>query len=349
MISFINKGVSKLQNTFLEQKMQLPAWVKYIVMLTTLGVYSAVFIFLSDTLKVSVNFFVLIPMFVAASLFHFWGGLISGLLALPANLLLLWIQDKLIFAPDSLVTALLFGIGTGTVLGFLSSFYVKLRKEIEEHKLAREELDAALEQKQLLLHEGHHRIKNNLAIITGIIELELFEEKEPRQKNFLHNLIDRIRSISITQNLLYTIENIRRIEMHAFISKLIDQLTLSIAIKEQDINFVLNVDKIILDIEKALPIGLIIYECCTNSIKYAFSDTENPAVRISLTETENRFVLTISDNGPGLPADVIDSGSDSIGLNLIDRLVRQINGSLRLQNDNGAVLEVSFLDTASGN
>jgi two-component sensor histidine kinase len=343
MISFINKGVTKLHDKFLEGNIHLSRAKKALIMAGTVAVYAAVFVLFEDTLKVSINFFVLIPMFVAASLYQFWGGFISGALALPVNLFILWLLGNLSYSPASKVTAFVFGIGTGAVLGVLSGFYIRLREEIEEHRKARETRDKALEQKQLLLHESHHRIKNNLTIIMGIIELEILEEKDERQEEFLHTLIDRISSVSITQNLLYSIEDISEIEMHAFISKLIDQITLSAAIQKQGIEFVLEVDKIVLDIDKALPIGLIINETCTNSIKYAFRGTENPCIHIKLSARNGGCILSISDNGQGLPKKVLHSGSDSVGLNLIQRLAEQMNADFQLKNDNGAVFEIKFL------
>ena len=254
MISFINKGVAELQNKLLEQHRHVSPLMKAVIITGTVAVYAAAFVLLEENLQVSINFFVLIPMFVAASLYHFWGGLISGTVALPANLFILWLLGDISYAPASKLTAFAFGIGTGTVLGFLSEFYTKLRQEIAEHRNSEEKLDKALEQKQLLLHESHHRIKNNLAIIMGIIELELMEEKDDRQKQFLHTLIDRIMSVSVTQNLLYSIENINEIEMHSFIKKLIRQITQTVKLLDQDINFILDIDEIVLHIEKALPI-----------------------------------------------------------------------------------------------
>lgn len=342
MISFINKGVTRLHNLFLRTELQLSPVVKALVMVCTCIVYVAVFILAKDLLTVSINFFVLIPMFVAASLYHFWGGIISGTLALPFNLFLLWLLGDMAYAPASKIIAFVFGIGTGAVLGFLSGFYIRLREEITEHKKAQEALDKALIQKQLLLRESHHRIKNNLTIIMGIIELELMEEKDQRQEEFLQNLIDRIRSVSITQNLLYAIEDIDEIEMHSFISKLVDQITLSVAIQKQDIDFILNIDKIILNIEAALPLGLIINEACTNSIKYAFPGTSNPRIEISLLQTNGTRVLSIRDNGKGLPEKILQSGSDSVGLNLIKKLSLQMNAELDIKNEDGAVLEVKM-------
>ncbi len=340
MIEFINTGVTRLQNLFLRTEVQLSPLLKAVVMVCTCIIYVVIFIFLRDLLTVSINFFVLIPMFVAASLYQFWGGIISGTLALPFNLFILWLLDDMSYSPASKIITFIFGIGTGAALGFLSSFYVRLRQEIAEHKKAQTILDKTLSQKKLLLKESHHRIKNNLTIIMGIIEFELLEETDQRQEVFLQNLIDRIRSVSITQNLLYSIEDIEKIEMHQFISKLIDQISLSVAIQEQGIQFILNIDKLELNIDKALPIGLIINETCTNSIKYAFYKIENPRIEITLKKENGSFFLTLKDNGQGLPQEVLEGGSESVGLNLIEKMVQQMNANLKLQNDNGAVLEV---------
>lgn len=321
-------------------RFDLSLQVKIGIIIAAFFIYFGAFYFLSDILKVSVNYFVLLPMFAAATLFKFFGGLVSGIIALPMNLLLLKLFGDLHYAPASPAAAEIFGTITGGVLGYLSGFYHRLRKEISEHHEAREMLDKMLTQKQLLLRESHHRIKNNLSIIMSIIELELMEEKDPRQEQFLENLVDRIRSVSITQNLLYSIEDISEIEMSSYLSKLIDQITLSLSIKQKNINFIFDMDKIVVDIDLALPIGLIINEACTNSIKYAFHDVPRPVITIKLKKQNPGYRLLIRDNGTGVPPAVLQSGSESVGLNLMQKLVLQINGTMSMRNDDGAVIEI---------
>lgn len=346
MVLFINKGVAKLNNRLLNSELHISLVGKILVMVCALVVYACCFIFFSHRLMVSINYFVLIPMFVSASLFGFWGGVISGILGLPANLLMLHLSGDILYAPPSKITGLVFGIIIGTILGYSSSFFSRLRLEILEHKKAKKMLDNALNQKQLLLRETHHRIKNNLAIIMGIIELEIMEGKDQRQEVFLRNLINRIRSVSITQNLLYSIENINQITMHPFLSKLIDQIKLALPKSLQDIQFNLVVNQVVLDIDLALPIGLIINESCTNSIKYAFNNIEKPYINIILRpEEDGGYFLKISDNGSGLPENILECGSDSIGLNLIKKLAGQMHADYSFKNENGAVLEIRLKKT----
>lgn len=347
----LKKGIDNLNSKLLRMELKLNNLVKALILGGAVLFYILCFIFLSDILMVSTNYFVLIPMFFAAALFGLWGGIISGLIALPMNLLFFWLFGDVSYAPASKLIAQVFGTLTGFVLGYLSSFYSSLKEEIAEHYKARKMLDKALSQKQLLIKEIHHRIKNNLAIIKGIVELELYEETEPAQCEFLEHLAERIKSISITQDMLYNIEDISTIRMDTFITNLLEKLKIIHSTESRGIAISSDIDNTCIDIDRALHVGLIVNESCTNSIKYAFDPPayqqsaggrKPPRISVAFSKNGESCRLSIKDNGRGMRTPAGSKARDSLGIGLMERIASELNGRFTIIREGGTEIEVVF-------
>lgn len=341
-MKFANSLVAVLDRKFLKPDRSLAASTRYALLLGSMIIYVGAFLFLIPAFGVSTNYFVLIPMFFAAALFGLPGGVLAGIAALPCNLLLFIVFGSLSYAPESILTAWIFGFITGSFLGYLSHFYRRLKREMAEHRMARDELKEAYNQKHLLLKESHHRIKNNLAIIHGIIELKSFETDDPEMAAFLKNLLTRLRSLSVVQNLLYNIESIENIDTCRYIEKLVENLKQSLAGPRRSIRVETEVTEVCLDIDQALSVGLIINEAFTNSVKYAFATTENPVIRITIERNGDGTRFIYRDNGSGIPDDVLTSKMERIGLQLIEKLARQLSSTLTIEGGEGTRIELVF-------
>ncbi len=339
---FTNSLVAGFDRKLLEPDKRFNPAARYLLLLGSIIVYVGAFLFLSPLLGVSTNYFVLIPMFFASALFGLPGGILSGIMALPCNLLLFLALGNLGYAPESRLIAWIFGFVTGSFLGYLGHFYRRLKNEIAEHREAREELKKAYTQKHLLLKESHHRIKNNLAIIHGIIELKSFETDDPDMSGFLKNLLGRLKSLAVVQNLLYTIESVDDIDTCRYMEKLVDNLRQSLVGPRREIRIETEISDVCLDIDQALAVGLIINEAFTNTVKYAFERTENPAIRILIERNGDRNRLLYRDNGAGIPEAVLKETQDRMGLRLIEKLAGQLSGTLTITGDEGTRIELDF-------
>ena len=351
MKRILKNGIDNLNSKLLRMELKLSNLVKTLILGGAVLFYILCFIFLSDILMVSTNYFVLIPMFFAAALFGLWGGIISGVIALPMNLLLFWLFGDISYAPASKLIAQVFGTLTGFVLGYLSSFYSSLKEEIAEHYKARKMLDKALSQKQLLIKEIHHRIKNNLAIIKGIVELELYEETEPAQCEFLEHLAERIKSISLTQDMLYNIEDISTVRMDTFLTNLLNKLKIIHSTETRGIAVSSDIDNVCIDIDRALQVGLIVNESCTNSIKYAFDppahlksagDRNSYRIHIAFRKKGESCRLSIKDNGRGMRTTAGTKVRDSLGIGLMERIASELNGHFAIIREGGTEIKVVF-------
>jgi len=206
---------------------------------------------------------------------------------------------------------------------------ITLRKEYEER------LRSSLREKEALLREVHHRVKNNFQIISSLINLQLDEIQDPSP---LRDLQSRVQSMALVHELLYESEDITSIDMGRYIERLTSSIMGSYHAAGIELN--VSVKDVTLPIETAVPLGLIINELITNSVKYAFS--EGGEITVELESEGDDFTLTISDNGVGLPPDFVLEESDSLGLKLVGGLVDQLDGDLEVNMEDGTEFRVKF-------
>lgn len=202
-------------------------------------------------------------------------------------------------------------------------------------------LKQLLSERDWLLKEVHHRVKNNLQIVISLLNSQASYLKDPAMLGVLKESQNRMRSISLIHQKLYQGDNLSGIDIHSYIHDLSDHLQYSFNTQDK-IKFSLDVETINMDVSQAVPIGLILNEAITNSIKYAFNGMDKGEVSIKLRITgENHMHLSIADNGIGLPADLDIGQLNSLGMKLMKGLSRQIGAQLELITEKGLCIQLN--------
>jgi two-component system, sensor histidine kinase PdtaS len=242
------------------------------------------------------------------------------------------------------------------LLGLLYSRYrikQQLNRQLEQKQQAINEKNTALElllgdkdtlirEKDWLVKEIHHRVKNNLQIVISLLNAQSEFLEHPSARSAIRESRERMEAIAIVHQKLCQTENNTLIHVRAYIYELVDNLQDCFA-NARDIHFQLNIADIALDISQSVPLGLILNEAITNAIKYAYRKGEHGTVRISLHPTdENCVELRISDDGKGLPPNFDWKNSPSLGLQLINLLAEQLKGKLCIANKNGLEILLMF-------
>ncbi|MDR3680850.1 MAG: tetratricopeptide repeat protein [Flavipsychrobacter sp.] len=205
-------------------------------------------------------------------------------------------------------------------------------------------LEASLQQKEVLMKEIHHRVKNNLQVISNLLELQGHALDDKVAKAAIAVGQGRVKSIGLIHQKLYQNEDITKIELHSFLEDLYSQVAMVFTYPGQDLDVQFDVPEIILDIDTAIPLGLIINELLTNAFKYAFRQGEKGILRMMLSRDETYFLLQVRDNGPGLPVHQNLKSFSSLGMKLISRLSKQLGGYTEYKYDNGSIFNIFFKD-----
>ncbi len=219
-----------------------------------------------------------------------------------------------------------------------------------ERKQVEEQLNASLEEKEVLLKEIHHRVKNNMQVISSLLNLQSGRIKNEEILEMFKESQDRIRSMSLIHERLYQSQDLARIDFSHYIENLANHLFQSYRIDPETVGLVTDVRNVSLDINKAIPCGLIINELVSNSLKYAFPQAraeekkkaKKGEINISLASENGKISLLYKDNGVGLPEDLNIETADSFGLQLVTALVAQLNGEIEIKKKPGATFKITF-------
>jgi PAS domain S-box-containing protein len=215
--------------------------------------------------------------------------------------------------------------------------------DITERQQAEEQLKASLQEKELLLKEVHHRVKNNLQVICSIFSLQSQYIEDPQILSVLEDSQNRIRSMALIHEKLYQSDTLAKIDFGEYVKSLASNLLSSYNINTRLIRTRLRVDSVSLTIDTAIPCGLIINELVSNSLKHAFPNGMAGEISIDLSvESEDKMRLTVRDNGVGLPEGFDFKKNNSLGLRLVRALTRQIQGSLNATSSEGACFQITF-------
>ena len=221
---------------------------------------------------------------------------------------------------------------------FLLLFYINSR----HRKKINSSLKKSLKEKEVLFKEVHHRVKNNFQVISSLLNLHAENSDDDNVIVALGEAKNRISSMALVHEKLYQSEDLERINMNSYMSKLILDIRQSLK-SEVDYKSIVEIDNIFIDIQSAIPIGLIINELVTNSIKYAFDNRINNEIKISLKPKGKNIEVSYYDNGVGMPSEFDFEDLDSLGLNLVKLLVLQLHGELIIKNENGLSFVFEFL------
>lgn len=195
---------------------------------------------------------------------------------------------------------------------------------------------------ELLLGEIHHRVKNNLQVISSLLSLQERSTDDEATKSAIAEGKERVKSMGLIHKMLYQNDNYSGVEMDNYGQELIKGLMDSFGLKEADIDVNLNFSHLKLDVDTAIPIGLIINELVINSLKYAYKKTSAPSLKISLTKQTENLILEVTDNGNGKLDDL--ENSKSFGMKLIKSLSRQIGGTVSIENNAGISVRINISD-----
>jgi len=208
--------------------------------------------------------------------------------------------------------------------------------DITQRKNAENEVKQSLDEKELLLREIHHRVKNNMQIISSLLNLQRSYIQDEEADNLLQESQGRVKSMALVHEKLYQTDDLARINVAEYIRSLSMNLFHSYTVNP-GIKLTLDVGDVYFNIDTAVPLGLIINELVSNSLKYAFCDQDDGEIHISLEETDESGVyhLKVWDDGVGFPSDLDFNNTNSLGLKLVNTLVDQLDGEIDMVDDGG--------------
>ncbi|MBL7930636.1 MAG: GAF domain-containing protein [Bacteroidia bacterium] len=212
--------------------------------------------------------------------------------------------------------------------------------EARQRRALQVRLDQELKEKALLLKEIHHRVKNNLSIISSLINLQMQHVKDDYHRSLFAEHREKINSIALIHELVYKSKDFSEINLKTYIEEISLNLAGVYHSSTKTIELESKVENVIVDINYALPLGLIINEVMTNSFKHAFKDTEKGKITIELSKEKRLVKLKIGDNGSGLNSTI--RKEESLGMEILKGLIEQIEGRYSFSNDRGTVFTMEF-------
>lgn len=218
-----------------------------------------------------------------------------------------------------------------------------LLQQKDEVTMKKKLLDQALKEKEILLKEIHHRVKNNLQIISSLLSLQSKNIDDKAAKEAIFEGKDRIQAIALIHQKLYQNDTYATIEMKSYLDDLIEQLSNSYDNQLRNVSIKLITNDIILNLDTVVPLGLIICELVTNSFKYAFRGVEDPRLRIEISEIDGFYQLSIRDNGIGMKETFDFLNSPTLGVEIIQALTEQLDGTITYKSsEKGTSIKIKF-------
>lgn len=214
--------------------------------------------------------------------------------------------------------------------------------DITDKKESEKELKSSLKEKEVLLKEVHHRVKNNMQVISSILSLQSAYVEDKDVLNILRESQNRIKSMAFIHEKLYQTKDFSIIKFSDYVYHLSQNLVETYELSDINVEIIYQLNEVFLNIDTAIPCGLIINELISNSLKYAFVEKSNGVIYIDLHQSANEITLRIGDNGNGLPNDIDFKNTESLGLQLVNTLVDQLEGKIALDNSKGTTFTIKF-------
>jgi two-component sensor histidine kinase len=230
----------------------------------------------------------------------------------------------------------------------LAQINESLKIEVKERKKAEEIIKAALEEKSVLLGELHHRVKNNLQIVSSLLKLQSHDICDPKAREIFNVSISRIRSIAMVHEKLYKSEDISRTRFDVYLDELVRSIVFSHSEAEAHISVSLKIEPVRLDINSSINAGLIVNELVLNSLKHAFPPEEGASgsikkeIEVEFRNDNGYYVLIVGDNGRGMPEGVTDGEPSKLGMKIITTLVKQLSGTMETLRAPGNRVHIRF-------
>ncbi len=232
------------------------------------------------------------------------------------------------------------------VLGLVLLMFRYTSKNRKLIAIQKDKLEKSLGEKEILIKEIHHRVKNNLQVISSLLELQSNRLPNEDSKRAIQAGQNRVRSIALIHKQLYEHDDLSGVEMASFIKDFFGQIRSALHSSSREVNLELDCPEVVFDVDTAVPLGLILNELITNSFKYGIGIQGGGTISIGLQQLkEGAFQLLYSDSGPGIPEGIDFKNHNSLGMRLIGRLSRQLGGNAKVNLGENWNIEINFKDT----
>jgi PAS domain S-box-containing protein len=216
-------------------------------------------------------------------------------------------------------------------------------RDITDRKAAEERLTSSLEEKEILLKEVHHRVKNNLQVISGLLNLQAHHITDEKAQETYKESQNRVVSMALIHQDLYQSKDLAQVNFADHVRNLAENLFASYGIKDDRVSLIIEAENLELVVDTAIPCGLVVNELLSNSLKHGFPGGRKGEIRINFAAFENgNFILTVADNGVGFPVKMDPEKTDSLGMQLVSVLVQQLGGTLELDRTDGTSFTITF-------
>lgn len=247
----------------------------------------------------------------------------------------------------SIFGALLFLIAFGFVLyqsRNLKQINREKEQEIAERKGVEKQVKLLLYEKEILLKEVHHRIKNNMSTVRNLLSFQAKNIDDPNIQSILNDAVSRLQSMGVLYDKLYKSENLERMSVKKYLPALVEEI-ISVFPNRDNVRIQTNIDNFEMDVDVLSPLGIIVTELITNAMKYAFTDRKGGTIQVSLKKKNGENILTVSNDGNPLPTDFSINQSKGYGLHLVSLLAGQLNGTIDIDKTNETQFILRFPET----
>lgn len=214
--------------------------------------------------------------------------------------------------------------------------------DLTDRQKEKRQVRNSLRQKETLLKEIHHRVKNNLAVISGLLEMQIMNVDDEVSRNTLKDSQLRIRSVALIHEKLYQTEMLSDIGFDRYLKELVNAISHTYNSEKQDIEVYFDLDPVAIKLDQAIPCSLIVNEVIINCYKHAFPDNRNGKIRIESSYNNAELMIRIKDNGQGLPDDFEPKERSSLGMTIIETLAEQLEANISFRSDRGTAFELRF-------
>jgi len=216
--------------------------------------------------------------------------------------------------------------------------------DITDRKQFEEQIHDSLKEKEILLKEIHHRVKNNLQIISSLLSLQSNYVKDQNTLEIFKESQNRVRSMALIHEKLYQKGDLSQVNFKEYVEDLVSSLYSTYRDKTKNINFSINIKELLINMDLAISLGLILNELISNALKYAFPNKPEGEINVIFrSDGKNNYILTISDNGIGLPKNFEFPGTETLGLQLVKSLVEQHDAEIEFNRNGGTEIKITFL------
>lgn len=214
-------------------------------------------------------------------------------------------------------------------------------RDISERKKYEQDMKNAILEKEMLIREIHHRVKNNMQVILSLIHIQSSAIEDKRTRAILSDLDNRIKAMAIVHETLYQSKDLSNIDLKEYIGKLIDSLNSAYGM--EDVSLIASCDNIVIRFEQAIKIGLILNEMIANAFKHAFKGVKNGLIQIKVFMVDDeRLRINISDNGIGINEDMLSSKTGALGFQLLSLMAKQLSGEIDIKSGNGTEISITI-------